>query len=39
MKKSTNDLTSKQEAFCQDIPVGMSGVDAYRKDYNINPKT
>jgi len=39
MKKSTNDLTSKQEAFCQDIAVGMSGANAYRKNYNINPKT
>ena len=39
MKKSLNDLTPKQEGFCQDIASGMTGADAYRKNYNINPKT
>ena len=39
MKKSLNDLTPKQEGFCQDIVYGMSAADAYRKNYNVNPKT
>jgi hypothetical protein len=39
MKKSLNDITPKQEGFCQDIALGMSGADACRKNYNINPKT
>ena len=37
MKKSLNDLTPKQEGFCQDIASGMTGADAYRKNYNTNP--
>lgn len=39
MKKSLNDLTPKQEGFCQDIASGMSTADAYRKNYNVNPNT
>ena len=37
MKKSSNDLTPKQEGFCQDIAHGMTGADAYRKNYDTNP--
>ena len=37
MKKSLYDLTPKQEGFCQDIASGMTGADAYRKNYNTNP--
>ena len=36
MKKALNDLTPKQEGFCQDIASGMTGADAYRKNYNTN---
>jgi hypothetical protein len=37
--KNTNRLTIKEEAFCQAVGSGLSQYKAYRKAYNVKPKT